>query len=112
MRKGNKKELEREKVEEQEKGKTEHREMETPRIVKRAGKRPMSEPREEYQMQNHPRTVISEKIQCLDIGEVSLPDEEGAVRTIPVVSHVSGKSVNSAKFSETSSIRSSTCTPK
>jgi hypothetical protein len=60
--------------------------MEPPIIEKRGDKRPMSEPRHENQNQKRPRTVISETIQCVDIGEVSLPNEKGAARSISVLS--------------------------
>ena len=74
--------------------------MEPPIIEKRGDKRPMSEPRHENQNQKRPRTVISETIQCVDIGEVSLPNEKGAARSISVLSQSSGKKEISVKFSE------------
>lgn len=64
VRKGDKNELERENVGEQEKGKTEYREMKPPRIEKRGDKRPMSEPRHEHQNQKRLRTVISDNTMC------------------------------------------------
>ena len=71
--------------------------MEPPIIEKRGDKRPMSEPRHENQNQKRPRTVISETIQCVDIGEVSLPNEKGAARSISVMSQSSGKKEISVK---------------
>ena len=58
----------------------------------------MSERRHEHQNQKRLRTVISETIQCVDIGEVGLPDERGAARSLPV-------SEISAKFSEISTVK-------
>jgi hypothetical protein len=70
VKKGDKNELEKEKVGEQERGKIEYKEMEPPIIEKRGNKRPMSEPRHENQTQKRLRTVISETIHCVDIAEV------------------------------------------
>jgi hypothetical protein len=105
VRKGDKNEPEREKVGEQEKGKTEYREMKPSRIEKR-GDRPMSQPRHEHQNQKRLRTVISETIQCVDIGEVSLPDEKGAARSLPV-SEMSETSSNGSSSPSSSSSSSS-----
>ena len=71
--------------------------MEPPIIEKRGDKRPMSEPRHENQNQKRLRTVISETIQCVDIGEVSLPNEKGAARSISVLSQ-SKKEISAKKL--------------
>jgi hypothetical protein len=65
--------------------------MELPRIEKRADKRPMSEPIHEHQNQKRLGTVISETIQRVNLREVSLPDEKGAARRIPILSQSSTK---------------------